>query len=190
MSATGQPRARPRLPPSPPDVTDEVRRRVLCGIARAGLTRCSSTSSGLDWLPLGRHPVRVSRRTIRTVISLACLKPRRALVLPHTASSTSNWLRRYDPLPQDETESRHASTPPRATGRCRSRTIADNTDKNPASGAAQVTDGNGSTSQPEPGCAAVIVQQCSPEIAAQLASSRCTLPLVARRSDLRRYSHS
>ena len=183
MAETVETCVRPRLSPSALGVTNGVRRRVLWGIARTGLARCSPASSGADWLPLGRVPVRASRRTIRTVISLACLKPRSTLVLPHIAPSTSNPLRRYDPRPNGATESRRASTLPLAAGRHRSRMFAGNTDEDPANGAARITDRTESVARPESGCAKAAVQQRSPNIAAQLGSSRYTLPLLARSSD-------
>lgn len=126
---------------------------------------------------------------MRTVISLACIKPRRTLVLPHIAPLTSNPLRRCDPLPIGTTEARRASTLPRAAGRHRSRMAAGNTDEDPADGAARITDSTESAARPESGCAKVAVQQCSPNIAAQLGSSRYTLPLLARRPDLHWCSH-
>ncbi len=171
-------------------MTNGVRRRVLWGIARTGLTCCPPASSGADWLPLGGVPVRACRRTMRTVISLACIKPRRTIVLPHIAPSTSNPLRRYGPLPNGAIESRRASTLPCMAGRDRSRMVAGNTNEDPANGAARITDRTGSPSQPESGCAKAAVQQCSPNIAAQLGSSRYTLPLLARSADVRRYSRS
>lgn len=190
MAETVETCVRPRLPPSAPDVTHGGRRRVLWGIARTGLARCSPASSGADWLPLGRVPVRACQRTMRTVISLAGLKPPSTLVLPHIAPSTSNPLRRYDPLPNGATESRRASTLPRAAGRHRSRMAAGNTDEDPANGAARITDSTESAARPESGCARAAVQQRSPNIAAQLGSSRYTLPLLARSADVRRYSRT
>ncbi len=190
MAETVETWVRPRLSPSAPAVTNGVQRRVLWGIARGGLTCCSPASSGPGWIPLGRVPVRACRRTMRTVISLACIKPRRTLVLPHIAPSTSNPLRRDDPLPNGATESRRASTLPLAAGRHRSRMFAGNTDEDPANGAARITDRTDSSSQPESGCAKATVQQCSPNIAAQLGSSRYTLPLLARSAALRWCRHS
>ena len=181
---------RPRLPPSAPSLTDGVRRRVLCGIARTRLIRCSPASSGLYWFFLRRNPVRASRRTIRIVISLAYLEPWRTLVLPYIASSASTSLRRYDPLTNGATESRRASTLPRAAGRHRSRMVAGNTDEDPANGAARITDRTHNTSQPESGCAKDAVQRCSPNIAAQLGGRRYTFALPAGRSAQRWYSHS
>ena len=190
MAETVETCVRPGLPPSALGVTNGVERRVLCGIARTGLTCCSPASSGPNWIPLGRVPVRASRRTIRIVISLAYLEPWRTLVLPYIASSASNPLRRYDPLPNGAAESRSSSTPPRAAGRHRSRMVAGNTDEDPANGAARITDRTDNPSQPESGCAKDAIQQCSLDIAPQLGSSRYTFALLAGRSALRWYSHS